>query len=393
MLQTMLDTRWGLAAAVVLVGCTPSGPCFDERCRPDDLAPFVATTLDPDRSVMATGQVLITQLDEGAVSYAAVIDGEGAHRWWFAPPDPATGKLLRSRLSRDGSTVLLGVQHPDESRTEGALLQVDRLTSELLAEVAVEDNHHDHVELADGRIAYLSRWRVPDEWFGTDFLVSTDTVRVTSLDGSSPDEVVIDLLELVGRPAWTCSHAQPNRRSNGKIDWSHANSLVAHPDSGDLTLGVRHFDAVARFDATGSLRWWLGSPPGWPSGFGVVASRHPDELVPLDGAQPPRHGHFGESWQDGLLVFDNGNHGDRPTRIVEYAIDEAARTYRETWSWEHPEGLTFGARGDAIRLPGGNVLVAWTATGEIWEVTREGEVVWQAISEHKVLRLQFVEDW
>ena len=145
-------------------------------------------------------------------------------------------------------------------------------------------------------------------------------------------------------------------------------------------MGVRHFDAVVRFDGNGAIRWWLGG--------------RLNTLDPLDGAAPPRHGHFSEAWSDGMLVFDNGNHvPDAVTRIVEYAIDAEAQTYREVWSYDHPEGGFFAARGDARRLPGGNVLVAWTGNGQIWEITREGDVVWRADTEQKVVRMQFLPDW
>ncbi|MEO0605082.1 MAG: aryl-sulfate sulfotransferase [Myxococcota bacterium] len=380
-------------AAALLVGCIPSPGCFDEACRPVDLAPFVVTDVDEARSEMAGGFLLLTQLDEEWVSYAAVIDGRGRHRWWYGPRLDRRERVLRARLSHDRQSVIVGIRHPDNSQLGGRIRWLNASDATVVREVVVEDHHHELVELDDGRVAYLSRRRVPDVWFGTEAPLAVDTVRVLGRDGR--DEVVLDLLDDVGlSPSWTCSHMGLTEFVAGALDWTHTNSLVVDPDSGDMTLGIRHFDSALRVDSDGGVRWWMGAPPGLSTGFGSQTSlRHPDELEPLAGATRPRHGHFSEAWPDGMLVFDNGNHTTRPTRIVEYAVDEALGTYREVWSYVHPQGIRFGARGDALRLPGGNVLVAWSGIGEIWEITREGDVVWKADTAQKVLRMQFVEDW
>ena len=371
-----------------LVACVAECPPIG--CPPPELARFSARTRDSARSEMASGHLLLTQLTEQGPSFASVIDGAGNHLWWWSP-ERGDHKVLRARLARDGDSVLVGLRNQDNDKLDGALVRVDRKRAEVSGSIPVSDHHHEHVELPDGRIAYLSRRRVADQWIGSEFPVATDVVLAVDLDAGGEPELVFDLLELGVTPTWICGHMRPDGFLEGALDWSHTNSMVVDPQTGGLTLGVRHFDAVARVEPDGTLRWWLGEPPGLP---GVLApTPRPELLQPVDGAQSPVHGHFGEAWSDGLLVFDNGNHTGRPSRVVEYAIDEQARTYREIWSYEHPAGLTFNARGDAVRLPGGNVLIAWSGQGRIWEVTPDGEIVWEADTDQKVSRMQFVESW
>ncbi|MBD3408807.1 MAG: T9SS type A sorting domain-containing protein, partial [Ignavibacteriales bacterium] len=87
-----------------------------------------------------------------------------------------------------------------------------------------------------------------------------------------------------------------------------------------------------------------------------------------------------------IILFDNGNSHDPPvTRIVEYELDETAKTARLIWSWAHPERYYSWAMGGVQRLPNGNTLIGWGAGKSndpecpvITEVTPEGEIVFEA---------------
>jgi len=382
--------------AALLLGC--GAPCADfaEACRPGGLERFPITDVDRDRSEMVDGFVLVTLIErEAEGSYAAVIDGAGRPVWWYETR--RTQKVLRARLDRDGQAVTIGTRHPDNGIQDGAFLRVDRQNGELLDEVAVVDNHHEHVELPDGRIAFLSRDRVPDEWFGAGAPIAMDVVRVFDFaDGVS--EVLFDLAETLDlEPFWTCSHMRRGAFIPDTFDWTHTNSLVYDDDTGAFTLGIRHFDSVVRLTGEGELAWWLGAPFAPSQSLGgvpvAVANDLGPQLEPVDGALRPRHAHFSDAWSDGLLVFDNGNHAPRASRVVQYALDETGQTYREVWSLVDPEGRQFKARGDAIRLPGGNVLITWSSIGELWEVTPAGDVVWKARSDLTVVRSLYFEDW
>jgi outer membrane protein assembly factor BamB len=82
-----------------------------------------------------------------------------------------------------------------------------------------------------------------------------------------------------------------------------------------------------------------------------------------------------------ILVFDNGNFraGQHVvhSRVVE--IDPATQTV--VWSYADPMASSFYTpyMGQAQRLPNGNTHITESATGRLFEVTPDGEVVWEFI--------------
>ncbi|MFT4625156.1 MAG: arylsulfate sulfotransferase [Myxococcota bacterium] len=152
----------------------------------------------------------------------------------------------------------------------------------------------------------------------------------------------------------------------GRLDWGHANAVV--PVQGGFLVALRHQDAVVRVDEdSGEIRWILANPDGWPEALQPL-------LLRADGPLTwPAHAHAPELSADGrLLLFDNRNDGGSTpyspdaggperSRIVEFAVDEAAGTVRQTWAWSAtPAGELFStALGDADRLPGGTVLASF----------------------------------
>jgi hypothetical protein len=136
-------------------------------------------------------------------------------------------------------------------------------------------------------------------------------------------------------------------------------------------VSVRHQDAVIELDRdTGALRWILANPANWSPELDAL------RLQPV--GEPfawPYHQHAPVLDDDGrLLLFDNGNSRTSPftgvpeppltdlySRIVEYRIDEDARTVEQLWEFQHPdEQIWSGACGGAERQPvTGNVLSLW----------------------------------
>ena len=158
----------------------------------------------------------------------------------------------------------------------------------------------------------------------------------------------------------------------GTKDWAHANAVVFDPRDDSLLVSIRHQDAVVKLSrATGELKWVLGPPANWKPAF------QPFLLQPV--GQPfawPYHQHSPEYTPSGtLLLHDNGNYRASPfdgtpqlpdaennTRVVEYAVDEAAREARQVWEYVPPyaERIYAPARGDVDWLPGtGNVLITY----------------------------------
>ncbi len=377
-------TRWMWWTCAAALGCTPKGDCEAppaEPVPPDSLATFEIERVRPG-SEMAEGFLLLTQTNDQQEHFVSVVDGCGDHVWWTQPDDEVV-RPMRARVSRDGASVLYGDRHKNTLVDINTIKRVDITTREVVEVTRALDHHHDWVEMETGELAYLSRVRVPDDWFGTRWRLAADALRVGEPGSEDADahRLVFSALDDLGiEPFWTCTHMRERGFLPEHLDWTHANSLDYEEQTGEFTMLVRHFDGIVRLRHDGTVKWWLGGPL--------------ETLTPLDGAAPVRHGHFTEAAGDRILVFDNGNHvEDAVTRVVEYEVDEDAGTYREAWSYPHPEGKFFGARGDARRLPGGNTLIAWTGNGEIWEVTPEGDVVWRADTRHQVVRMEFHPTW
>jgi hypothetical protein len=94
------------------------------------------------------------------------------------------------------------------------------------------------------------------------------------------------------------------------------------------------------------------------------------------------HQHHAQMLPNGnVLIFDNGCHRRRgPTfsRIVE--VDPA--TDAIAWSYVNPTLVAFYSFmvSGCERLPNGNTLVTEGASGRLFEVTAEHEVVWEYVS-------------
>ena len=120
---------------------------------------------------------------------------------------------------------------------------------------------------------------------------------------------------------------------------------------GNVLISALKIDTIAIIDMdTGALVW------SW--GRGNIVRQHEATWLP----------------NGNILLFDNGDSERMWSRIVE--LDP--RTNLIAWQYTNPNPRHFfsSGRGTSQGLPGGNVLVANSNSGEAFEVTRDGEIVW-----------------
>ena len=118
----------------------------------------------------------------------------------------------------------------------------------------------------------------------------------------------------------------------------------------------RHQDTVAILD-------WRTKELVWAWGQGVLSGPHDASWL--------ANGH--------LLVFDNGlERGWSRVVEVDPATGEIVWQYRD----EQPEGFFTLSRGSAQRLANGDTLIAESDRGRAFEVTPDGEIVWEYFSPH-----------
>jgi len=138
------------------------------------------------------------------------------------------------------------------------------------------------------------------------------------------------------------------------VEWMHRPGLAARsPIYGEnnLLTCLRNQDVIVIFD-------WLQKKLVWAWGRGELEFPHHPTV--LDD------GH--------ILVFDNGFRSGR-SRILE--VDPLSD--RIVWQYAGNEREPFFSknRGSNQRLPNGNTLIADSDSGRAFEVTREGEIVWE----------------
>ena len=121
---------------------------------------------------------------------------------------------------------------------------------------------------------------------------------------------------------------------------------------GQVLIAARYLDLVALLDLRRKEVVWSWGP-------GVVEwPHHPTVLA-----------------NGNLLIFDNGSRR-RWSRVIE--LDP--RKGEIVWSYRAGEGADpffSDTRGSAQALPGGTVLITESDTGRVFEVTRQGKIVWE----------------
>ena len=353
--------------------------CADPLEVPSGIPAFTLNSFDSDQSVMAGRHVLMNQ-NNGRNSWATVVDACGNPVWWEANEDPAN-RIFRAKMAANGKSVLIGEKDIDDLADTATIRRVST-RNKLLSRTRALEAHHDFEEMDDGTFSWISHQYARNVWFpGMNADLVSDVVRSTQEGNDEPvDEQIFSLFQDSGvEPFWVCDHMWPSDRVPGFGEWSHSNSLMWEPEGDAYYLLARYWDAIVKFERDGTLAWHMGGPL--------------NEFELIGDTVLPRHAHMSEYWRDGMLVFDNRNHSGLPSRVVEYAIDEQARTVEEVWSVEQPDGKLVGFLGDAVRLPGGNVLVTWSTEGRLTEYNADGEIVWELQSDSNLTRTEWVPNW
>ena len=147
---------------------------------------------------------------------------------------------------------------------------------------------------------------------------------------------------------------------DGRKEWTHANSVRENAD-GSLLVSFRNISTVVRIDrATGKIVWKLGAPP-------------------LSGQHAPY-----ELANGNILLFDNGPHRLDESLPFSRAIEIVPATKAIAWTYQEPQTVNFyrPRTSNAQRLPNGNTLINEGVFGRFFEVTANGDVVWEYANPH-----------
>jgi len=283
---------------------------------------------------------------------AHLIDMEGniVHSWSY----PQGFTWHYAELLPNGN--LCAIIKEDESRNDGMLIELD-WENNLVRRMDVPA-HHDLERLENGNTIVLCREYVSNEAVYSDDTKSDYYVEIT------PDDKIV----------WewhTAQHALKLKKfvdvdfPRKNRDWAHTNTVEEIPDNdlakedprfkkGNIIFSMRNVDTIGVIDkATGEVVW------AW--GPGVLDKQHMPTILE----------------NGNILVYDNGT-ARKYTRILE--MDP--RTGGIVWEYkaDPPKSFFSPTRGSNQRLPNGNTFIADSDNGRLFEVTPEGEIVWEFLN-------------
>jgi arylsulfotransferase ASST len=298
-------------------------------------------------------------------AYLLDMTGKLIHEWSLdsreAWPDrPAMKHWRKAHLFKNGD-ILAIYQGPGSG-----LVRLDR-ESKLLWKYRGDCNnggpHHDLDVADDGRIFLLTSRRVVDLDYKKLKLrspIMEDYITVLNRDGEEIKSFsIID--------AFLNSDYSSILKSMRKAgDIFHTNTIeilkgggvnkTRSLPAGGLLISIPHLDTIAVITPEEEKVVWAMSK-GWEA-------QHQPTL--LDNGN--------------ILIFDNkGNDGN--SRVIEVSPLSGEIIWQ--YQGDPPESFLSKTCGSNQRLPNGNTLITDTEAGRAFEVTPEGEVVWDFINPHR----------
>ncbi len=308
-----------------------------------------------------------TLIDPFTSNDAWLIDMEGnyLHRWMMPASPRNHGILLTNGNFLYATARKREEEAPDMPKQWGlsaGLLEVD-WDGDLAWKYVDLRQHHSFYRLKNGNTLYCIFLRVPDEIAkhvkggipGSEDrgMIFADGVTEVNQDG----EIVWE---------WKAyEHLDPGKKENEicplcpRDDWTHLNSCFELPD-GNILLSFRNTSTVCIIDrSNGDLKWQWGP--------GVIAHQH-DATMTDNG---------------NILCYDNGGHRLNGSRMCYSRVVEVnPKTNKIEWQYvaDPPQSFYSGVISGCQRLPNGNTLICEGTRGRVFEVTMNGEIVWEFTS-------------
>jgi hypothetical protein len=236
-----------------------------------------------------------------------------------------------------------------------------------------------------------TRPAVADVMLGDDRLIEVDAKGNIVWEWLAADH--IDELGFAPDARAVIKAAAAFNKARGSFDWLHVNSATyVGPnqwyDKGDMRFAPNHViissreaSIIAIVARDGSIVWRMGpdfsASPELRAIRQIIGQHHP-HLIPkgLPGA-------------GNLLVFDNGGSSGYGfagpiapegrgafQRATSRVLEINPVTLQLVWSYTNARFFSTNISG-AQRLPNGNTLITAGAGGRMFEVTREGAIVWE----------------
>jgi hypothetical protein len=296
---------------------------------------------------------------DGSV-YLIDLEGHVVHTWKMPYPPGLYGYLTEK------GTLFYNGKIPNETFLGkapfkgGAALEAD-WNGKVLWEVRHPNHHHDGRLLKNGNVLLLCATELPP-----------DVAR--KVQGGRPGseekgKIWADyLVEMTkdGRTVWewrTWEHLDPAKDAitamqDDRSEWTHGNAVIELTDR-SLLVSFRSISTIIKIDRqTGEIVWKLGAPP--------FSGQHAPTLL-VNG---------------NLLIFDNGPHRLDHSFPFSRVIEVNPATKEIVWKYQEAILPNFYSprNSNAQRLPNGNTLINEGSFGRFFEVSPEGEMVWEYVN-------------
>lgn len=236
--------------------------------------------------------------------------------------------------------------------------------------------HHDLAVGANGTIYVLANGYEQVSLDGQEAAILNDYLVIVSPEGQEIDRLsMFDLFgTFIPNRDFAAAVADGELSALGKMghgsknpaDVLHGNTvrfidrdIPGFCEVGDLLISLRRLNMVALIDPkTRTVKWRWGR--------GELQGPHQPTL----------------SKADNILIFDNGviSGRSRPRgRSFSRLVEVSPRSGQIVWEYKAkpPRSFFSHGRGASQELPNGNILVSDSDHGRAFEVTRDGEVVWE----------------
>lgn len=343
----------------------------DDRLGPNTDEPKGVTRHVPGKT--ADGLTLYASAHEQAANLVNM-DGEIVHRWHLpfrrAWPDPPhvdrpvpAANISWNEVHLYPNGDLLASYSGEGGTPHGyGLVKMNR-RSEVVWRYA--DRTHHEIEVAPNGDIYTLVHAVRDRdavdagLVGESPHVVDDHLVRLSADGRELER--LSLLDAIGNSSmadilgfWFDRRAAWNPLHTNDVDVVPPEFAAHHPfaEAGQLLISLRSLNAIGLVDLEAGEFTWVRRG-AW------VAQHDPDLLENGHITLYDNHGHPGPGGASRLVEYAPGERG-----IVWQYTGDASRPFFSKWAGVHQQ------------LPNGNMLITETTQGRLFEVTRDGEVVW-----------------
>jgi len=278
------------------------------------------------------------------------MNGDVVHTWTY----PQDLSWCYAELMEDGNLAVIVKEQEDEF--DGLFFELD-LDSNVLRTIELPA-HHDFVRRPNGNTILLCR-----EYVNNDAVFEHEAKSDYFVEVTPDDEVVWE---------WHAdAHALKLQQfvdvefPREMRDWAHTNTIEVLPATpageaderfreGNYVFSMCNMDTIGVIDHETLEVVWAWGP-------GDVQKQHMPTML-----------------EDGnLLIYDNGSERGW-SRIIE--LDPL--TEEIVWSYQADpvEDFFSDIRGSNQRLPNGNTFIADSDHGRLFEITPEGEIVWEWVT-------------